>query len=88
MHGSIIERLLILFVFLVILHRVSTECLYPTWEVTCQQYCLSQELYDIQTNQCWSEDPSKLRCICNHQDFTEEIKAIFMTQNDKNPTSK
>jgi hypothetical protein len=85
MRANVAGYLIVLFVFLVIFNGVSaTQCIYPTWETTCQKYCLENKFYSIQMNQCWSKDPKNLRCKCNDQDFTEVIKAMFATNNDDN----
>ena len=79
MHTPITKQLVFLLVIgIIMLEQVTGQCLYPKWETTCQKYCLDHKLYNIQRNQCWSKDPSRLACLCNNQDFTAVIKALML----------
>ncbi len=64
-----------------ILGQINCDCLYPQWKQTCQKYCMNNQLYEIQLNQCYSMDPNQLTCKCSGQILTEKIKNIIESKN-------
>ncbi len=76
-------RCLIILVSILVSH-ITCDCLYPEWKKTCQKYCMDNQFYEIQLNQCFSMNPNQLTCKCSGKDLTEKIKNII---ENKNPTS-
>ena len=79
MHRGVRGSLLVLSLLLLMMlaNPAAGQCLYPEWETTCQNYCLANQYYNIQLNQCWSKDPKNLRCRCANRDFTDIIKGML-----------
>lgn len=77
---------LILFVWILI-NEIHGDCLYPQWKNTCQKYCMSNQLYEIQLNQCYSQDPNQLTCKCSGQILTEKILNLIQMNNSKTISS-
>lgn len=66
-----------LIIFISILNQINCDCLYPQWKQTCQKYCMDNQLYEIQLNQCYSMDPNQLTCKCSGKILTDKIKKII-----------
>ncbi len=71
-----------------ILGHIICDCLYPQWKQTCQKYCMDNQLYEIQLNQCYSMDPNQLTCKCSGQILTEKIKNIIESKNSSPLSTK
>ena len=78
-------RLLVLLAFLI--SHVEGDCLYPEWKTTCQKYCMENQLYEIQLNQCYSRNPDQLTCKCSGQVLTNKIKEIIQSRSSSPSTS-
>ena len=78
-------RLLVLLAFLI--SHVEGDCLYPEWKTTCQKYCMENQLYEIQLNQCYSQNPDQLTCKCSGQVLTNKIKEIIQSRSLSPSTS-
>ena len=66
------QCIIILFFFTLIVNQINCDCLYPEWKQTCQKYCMSNQLYEIQLNQCYSMNPDQLTCKCSGKNLTEK----------------
>ena len=72
-------------IFLTLLfNQINCDCIYPEWKQTCQKYCMDNQLYEIQLNQCYSMDPKQVTCKCNGKNLTETIKKLI---NKEDPSS-
>ena len=71
---------------ILIVSQVKGDCLYPEWKKTCQKYCMDNQFYEIQLNQCYSNNPNQLTCKCNGKDLTEKIKNIIQNNNFISPS--
>jgi hypothetical protein len=78
-------RLLIILISIV--NQVKGDCLYPEWKKTCQTFCMKNQLYEIQLNQCYSLNPNQLTCKCSGKDLTEKIKNIIQNNNSISSSS-
>ncbi|CAF1046202.1 unnamed protein product [Adineta steineri] len=61
--------------------NLNGDCLYPEWKKTCQKYCMENQFYEIQLNQCYSMNLNQLTCKCNGQILTEKILNLIQTNN-------
>ncbi|CAM2729242.1 unnamed protein product [Rotaria socialis] len=75
-----------LIILATIISQTTCDCLYPEWKKTCQKYCMDNQFYEIQLNQCYSMNPIQLRCRCSGKDLTEKIRAM-VDNNDSESTS-
>ncbi|CAF4823754.1 unnamed protein product [Rotaria sp. Silwood1] len=66
-----------------IICQITCDCLYPEWKKTCQNYCMDNQLYEIQLNQCYSMNPNQLTCKCSGKDLTEKIKNMIENNDSK-----
>ena len=73
--------------FYSIFNQINGDCLYPQWKSTCQKYCMENQFYEIQLNQCYSQDPNQLTCKCSGQILTEKIKDLIKMNNSKSISS-
>ncbi len=73
-------------IFTLIFSQITCDCLYPQWKQTCQKYCMDNQLYEIQLNQCYSMDANQLTCKCSGKILTEKIKNIIENK-DSNSAS-
>jgi hypothetical protein len=69
-----------------IFSQITCDCLYPEWKKTCQKYCMDNQLYEIQLNQCYSINPDQLTCKCSGKILTEKIKNIVENKNSNSPS--
>jgi len=76
-----------LIILALIFSQVSCDCLYPEWKKTCQKYCMDNQLYEIQLNQCYNMNPNQLTCKCSGKILTEKIKNIIEKKNSNSPSS-
>ncbi|UJR28599.1 hypothetical protein I4U23_009832 [Adineta vaga] len=70
-----------------IINLIKGDCLYPEWKTTCQKYCMDNQLYEIQLNQCYSQNPDQLTCKCSGQILTNKIKDIIENKNSIRPST-
>lgn len=75
-----------LIILAIITRQINCDCLHPEWKQTCQKFCMDNQLYEIQLNQCYSMNPTQLKCRCGGQDLTEKIREMLENQNS-NPTT-
>ncbi|CAF1038055.1 unnamed protein product [Adineta steineri] len=61
--------------------NLNGDCLYPEWKKTCQKYCMENQFYEIQLNQCYSMNLNQLTCKCNGQILTEKILNLIQNNN-------
>src|SRR5690349_11295686 len=79
MHGYLI-------ILASIFSQITGDCLYPEWKKTCQKYCMDNQLYEIQLNQCYSNDPNQLTCKCSGKILTKTIKDLIEKNNLNSPS--
>jgi hypothetical protein len=69
-----------------ILVQIKGDCLYPECKKMCQKYCMDNQLYEIQLNQCYSMNPTQLKCRCSGKDLTEKIKNMIENPDSNSPS--